>query len=200
MTKRNTFSGMMAMFFLLASGFELNAQTKKVAVSVKEVAIPVRYTAPDKGFLSLALYSENDQLVRSLLYAEPVEKGNGTITWDGTSDLGVPQPAGTYSTKAIFFKDKTKLDYVMTVGKSGNPPYRTRDGKGSWGGNFGGPVAVCSNSDSVMMVWGCVENHHVTGIQQMDANGNIKMRYFHSTLGTKGQWEPWMTRIFILES
>jgi len=150
-----------------------------------EMAVP--YTAPGDGFLSLAVCNEKGQLVRSLFYAKPVKKGDGTVIWDGTSDLGVPQPAGRYTTKAIFFTDKAKAEYVMTVGKSGNPPYRTPDGKGDWGGNLGGPAAICSNSDSVMMVWGCVEDNQITGIQQMDADGNIKMRYF--------SFYPWDTRL-----
>ncbi len=153
----------------------------------KEISIAVPYSAPSDGFLSLALFNDKGQLVRSLLYAKPVKAGNGSVVWDGTSDLGVPQPAGKYSTKSIFFKDKVKLEYVMTVGKSGNPPYRTPDGKGDWGGNLGAPAAICSNSDSVMMVWGCVEDNQITGIQQMDSEGNIKMRYF--------SFYPWDTRL-----
>jgi len=144
----------------------------------KEVAIRVAYSAPANGFLSLALFNDHNQLVRSLLYAKPVKAGKGSVIWDGTSDLGVPQPAGKYSTKAIFFKEKLKAEYVMTVGKSGNPPYRTPDGKGDWGGCLGGPAAICANSNSVMMVWSCVEDNQITGIQQMDRDGNIQMRYF----------------------
>ena len=49
MKKRNTFIGMMAMLILFASGFEVNAQTKKAAASVKEVAIPVRVAAFVQG-------------------------------------------------------------------------------------------------------------------------------------------------------
>jgi len=75
----------------------------------------------------------------------------------------------------------------MTVGKSGTPPYRTPDGKGDWAGNLGGPAGICSNSNSIMMVWGCVEDNQVTGIQQMDRDGNIKMRYF--------SFYPWDTRL-----
>ncbi|MDB5175027.1 MAG: hypothetical protein JWN51_3800 [Phycisphaerales bacterium] len=144
----------------------------------QEVALTVPFTAPSDGFLSMAIYNEHGQLVRSLLCARPVKAGDGSIIWDGTSDLGIPQPAGSFSTKAIFFTEKPKAQYVMTVGKSGNPPYRTPDGKGDWGGNLGGPAAICSNSQSIMMVWSCVEDNQVTGIQQMDADGNIQMRYF----------------------
>ena len=152
-----------------------------------EVAVPVAYSAPADGFLSLALFNDRGQLVRSLLYAKPVKAGSGSVMWDGTSDLGMPQAAGSYSTKAIFFTEGPRAEYVMTVGKNGNPPYRTPDGKGDWGGNLGGPAAICSNSESVMMVWGCVEDNQITGIQQMDAEGRILMRYF--------SFYPWDTRL-----
>jgi len=103
--------------------------------------IPVAYSVPAEGFVSLGVYNADGQLVRSLLSAKPVKEGNGVVTWDGTSDLGVPQAAGSYSSKAIFFREKPKADYVMTVGKSGKPPYRIPDGTGDWGGNLGGPAA-----------------------------------------------------------
>ena len=164
--------------FVTSILFLIPIGAQETSASPKEVAVVVPYSAPADGFLSMALYNDHGQLVRSLLYAKPVKAGSFSVVWDGTSDLGVPQPAGSYSTKAIFFTEKPKAEYVMTVGKSGNPPYRTPDGKGDWGGNLGGPAAICSNSDSVMMVWSCVEDNQVTGIQQMDADGNIKMRYF----------------------
>ena len=158
---------------LLAPLVDLSA-----ADAPKECSVPVAYSAPADGFLSLALYNERGQLVRSLFSAKPVNAGAGSIAWDGTSDLGIPQPAGSYSTKGIFFTNKPRAEYVMTVGKSGNPPYRTPDGKGDWGANLGAPAAICSNSESLMMVWGCVEDSQITGIQQMDPEGNILMRYF----------------------
>ena len=176
-----------ALFVALLLAAFLALATLAAAAAPKEVAVPVAYSAPDDGFVSLALYNDRGQLVRSLLYAQRVKAGSDSIAWDGTSDLGIPQPAGNYSTKAIFFKEKPRAEYVMTVGKSGNPPYRTPDGKGDWGGNLGGPAAICANSHSLMMVWSCVEDNQITGIQQMDPDGNIVMRYF--------SFYPWDSRL-----
>jgi len=142
------------------------------------IRLPVNFSSPDEGFASLALYNEKGVLVRSLLYAQPVSRGDRTVHWDGTTDMGLPAAPGKYTAKGIFFTESPSLNYVMTVGKSGNPPYRTPDGKGDWGGNLGGPAAICANSKSVMMVWGCVEDNQITGIQQMDNDGNISMRYY----------------------
>ena len=42
--------------------------------------LPVTYTSPGKGFLSLALYDEQGTLVRTLLSAQAVEAGPGSTT------------------------------------------------------------------------------------------------------------------------
>lgn len=187
MSKNNNVIHMLAMTMLLTSFLIANAITKNPQVPIGEVAINVPYTAPADGYISLALFNEQGQLVRSLLYAKKVKAGKGTVTWDGASDLGVPQPAGNYTTKAIFFDKKPSAEYIMSVGKSGNPPYRTPDGKGDWGGNLGKPGGIFSNSNSVVMVWTCVEDNQITGIQEMDSEGGIKMRYF--------SFYPWDSRL-----
>ncbi len=150
------------------------------------VTLPVRFTAPGKGMVSLAVYDADGVLVRTLLNAQAVEAGLQTVAWDATTDLGLPVKAGSYQVKGIFFTASPSLQYVMTVGKSGNPPWRTPDGKGDWGGNLGGPSAICSNSRSVVMVWSCVEDNQITGIQQMDNEGRVQLRYF--------TFYPWDTR------
>ncbi len=140
--------------------------------------LPVTFEAPAKGFVSLALYDQGGVLVRSLLYAEPVEPGQRTLSWDGTTDLGLPAKAGDFTARGIFFTQQPSIDYVMKVGKSGNPPHRTPNGKGDWGGNLGHGTSIVSNSTSLMMGWAAVEDNQITGIQQTDAEGNIQGRYY----------------------
>ncbi len=156
------------------------------ALASSRVRLPVRFIAPAKGFVSLAMYDADGVLVRSLLNAQAVEAGPQTVAWDATTDLGLPVKPVTYQVKGVFFTESLALKYVMTVGKSGNPPWRTPDGKGDWGGNLGGPSAICSNSRSVIMVWSCVEDNQITGIQQLDNDGNVQLRYF--------TFYPWDTR------
>ncbi len=151
---------------------------KVSALPPEDVKIPVSYSAPANGFLSLTLSNDRDQLVRSLLYAQPVKAGAGSITWDGTDDLGRPCPPGNYHAKGIFFDTPPTLEYNMTVGRSGNPPYRTPDGKGDWGANLGHGTGLAANSDSVMMVFACVEDGNITGLQRVDLEGNILQRYY----------------------
>jgi hypothetical protein len=75
----------------------------------------------------------------------------------------------------------------MKVGKSGNPPHRTADGKGDWGANLGHGTSIVANSSSLLMGWAAVEDNQITGVQQTDANGNIQTRYF--------TFYPWDSRM-----
>ena len=140
-------------------------------------AVTVTYDAPGEGFASVALFDKAGVLVRSLQYAAPVRKGRQALAWDGTDDLGRVAPPGDYAVKGIFFKDPPSLKYGMTVGRSGTPPYRTPDGKGDWGANLGPGTGIAANRDSVLMVFGCVEDNTVTGVQRVDMDGNILRRY-----------------------
>jgi len=142
------------------------------------VEIPVGYESPGDGFLSLVLHNAEGQIVRSLLSAEPVKAGAGTVVWDGTDDLGRICEPGGYAVHGLFFDKAPSLTYRMTVGRSGNPPYRTPDGKGDWGANLGGGTGIAANGDSVMMVFACVEDNQITGLQRVDMQGNILRRYF----------------------
>lgn len=144
-----------------------------------ELMVPIPVPVPGTGFVSLALIDTNGVLVRNLAYAEPVAPGVKTFFWDGTTDFGLAAPAGEYTTRAVFFTNPPSLRYTMKVGTSGNPPWRTKDGKGDWGGDLGEPSSIVANSSSIMVVWSAVENHTLPGIQQVDTNGNV-LRIFQS--------------------
>ena len=152
-----------------------SADTLRAAPSLR---LPISFAAPAKGFVSLALYDDEGVLTRSLLYAEPVEKGARTIEWDGTTDMGNPAAAGAYTARGVFFTEGPAVKFEMIVGKSGNPPWRTADGKGDWGGNLGYPSSIVSNGKSLVMGYAAVEDNQITGVQQMDGEGNIQLRYF----------------------
>ena len=151
------------------------------------VRLPVHFSAPRRGFVSLALYDKNGVLTRSLLYAAPVTPGRHTLDWDGTTDMGKPAAPGTYTARGVFFTAPPALKPVMEVGKSGSPPWRTADGKGDWGANMGAPTSIVSNGNSVISAYVAVEDNQITGIQQMDGSGSIQKRYY--------SFYPWDTRM-----
>jgi hypothetical protein len=133
--------------------------------------------APDRGLLSLGVYDGQDTLVRSLAAAKPVEKGPLSFTWDATTDLGLPVAPGAYHVRGAWFPQAPRVKYVMKVGVSGDPPYTPADGRGGWGGNLGGPNAVCTNGKELTAVFCCVEDALTTGVQRMDFVGKVLGRY-----------------------
>lgn len=142
------------------------------------VAAPIRLEIPGRGFLSLGVYNRQNTLIRSLLAAKPVLAGPLKLSWDATTDLGVPVAPGTYHVRGVWFARPVSVKYIMKVGESGNPPYTLSNGLGGWGGCLGGPEAVCSNGQQVVGIFGCVENPLNTGVQRMDATGKIVGRYY----------------------
>ena len=141
-------------------------------------SLPVGFTSPGKGLLSLGVYNEAGTLVRSLTYAQEIDAGKQALAWDATTDLGLPAPPGRYSVRGAWFAQPPKVDFKMKVGLSGDPPYVLDNGLGGWGGNLGPPMDVCSNGKLVVAAFGCVESHNETGVQLMDASGKIIRRYF----------------------
>ena len=139
--------------------------------------IPIRFTTPGKGQLSLGVYDDSGMLIRSLAYAGEVGGGEQTLEWDGTTDLGLPARPGAYSARGVWFAEPLKASFKMKVGVSGDPPYVLDNGLGGWGGNLGPPMDVCSDGKVVFAAFGCVESHNETGLQLMDASGAILRRY-----------------------
>jgi hypothetical protein len=142
------------------------------------ITTPCSFSIRQHGFVSLALYDETGVLRRTLLSAEPMGPGDHTIVWDGTTDMGLPAAPGKYTPKGIFFTEAPKIHYVLKIGKSGNPPWRTADGKGDWGGNLGMPSGIAASEDTVFLTWSCVEDNQITGVQQVDGQGNVLGRYY----------------------
>jgi len=140
------------------------------------------FKAPDKGFVSIGVYNDQGELIRNLTHAKPVEAGKQTLSWDATTNLGLPATPGNYQVRGVWFPEKPKINYLMKVGISGNPPYLTPDDRGAWGGNLGPARAICTNGKELLAVFQCVESPKTTGIQLMDFEGNITRR-FTSFLG-----------------
>jgi hypothetical protein len=161
---------------LLLAGGASSAGSPPPALSVQ---------SPGKGRLSLAVYNERGMMIRGLLHAQPVGAGPQSVEWDGTTQLGLPAAPGDYRIRGIWFPEPPKIDYLMKIGNSGNPPWNTpvnrgswgADNLGSWGGNLGPATSLSANSKNVLAVFYCVESPDVTGIQLMDLDGNIVRRF-----------------------
>jgi hypothetical protein len=117
---------------------ELPAQTPE--------SIPVEFTAPAAGFVTLVVEDPAGRRVRNLVAELPVAAGKNTIYWDGMDDLGRDLDAASHGLYAIparrvepgeyrvrgLWRKSVGLRYEFAVNSPGNPPWPTADGTGGW--------------------------------------------------------------------
>ena len=107
--------------------------------------IPVRFTMPEPGLVTLVLEDSDGRRVRNLIAETPFEKGEHTVWWDGADESrGVArdpdgifrtqgklvQP-GNYRVRGLWHKG-IDLFYEFSVYTAGKPPWKTADNKGRW--------------------------------------------------------------------
>jgi len=63
--------------------------------------IPLTYTLPQDGKVSIVIWNADGLVVRELLHAAWRDKGKNIEVWDGLDERGKPLPAGTYSWKLL---------------------------------------------------------------------------------------------------
>ncbi len=108
--------------------------------------------------VSAAVFSADGTLVRTLPVIQrdeqSIKRGEKfvTIRWDGLDDDGQPLPPGRYIVKVLTHRGIGQR-YVTSLHNAGNPPWRTDDGTGSWGGDHGPPIAAASDDERVYLGW-----------------------------------------------
>ena len=138
------------------------------------VAAKVPVTAPAGNRLSVNIYDENDLTVRQLACAQPSDQ---PVLWDGRDMYGQWAKPGRYRYHAIL-APKLSLRYITSIGQSGNPPYRTEDGKGSWGGVWGNVMDVCTVTadpmSDIVVLWAFEEGEG--GLIRMSQDGEVRWK------------------------
>ncbi len=144
-------------------------------VEKSAASIPVLYTNPAKGYVSLAITTAdgvtgpNGKIIRTLLTKAERPAGEQTEQWDGLDDDGQPVPAGNYNIRALTHAG-LKPRFVASVHNSGTPPWTTEDGTGSMSGDHGNPIsAAADDAGNVYLLW--TVNELGSGIQGMNAAG-----------------------------
>ena len=108
--------------------------------------IPVKFTLPEAGVVTLVIEDEKHQRVRNLVSETPFPAGENTAWWDGSDDLlrdpeaahhGVyhiptrPVAPGTYKVRGLWHKP-LKLHYEFSIYNAGKPAWVTADNTGCW--------------------------------------------------------------------
>lgn len=104
--------------------------------------VPVTYTLPKDGDVSLAIYNAEGQMLRTLRNAEPQKAGTQTVVWDGLDQAGQAVPPGEYHWKLLLGQGM-KAEYLMSLG--------TSTGIEHWVGQHGGPNSLAVEGDSFIV-------------------------------------------------
>ncbi len=144
------------------------------------------YNLPADGETSVALYDKDNKIVRHIVAQTPRKAGPVTEKWDGKDSNGNMLPVGVYTWKGLYHAPIT-TKYVMSIGNSGQPAWKTSDGTGGWGGDYGPPTVATVAGDKIILGW---TGHEAGwGIIATDLNGKKLWGISHknaSILATDG--------------
>jgi len=125
---------------------DLSAAVLPVAAVAPNPPIPVRFTLPSAGYVSLVIEDAKGNRVRNLVSDTLFPAGANTAWWDGTDDLGRDPDAafhgiyripthyvapGQYHVRGLYH-GAIDLHYEFTVYNPGRPPWETQDTTGGW--------------------------------------------------------------------
>ena len=131
--------------------------------------IPISYTNPANGFVSLAICAPDGQIVRTLLAKAPRDAGVQTENWDGLDDNGKAVMHGEYLVRALSSPGITPK-FIASVHNSGNPPWGNSGGRYGWGADHGLPVDAVSDAEgNSYLLWDFNEGGDY--LLQVDAAG-----------------------------
>jgi hypothetical protein len=123
--------------------------------------IPLTFTMPRDGYISLNLKDTNGVVVRQLLNCAFFTQGQHEVKWDGLATWswtrpGEPVPPGQYTWSALVHTG-IGLKLRGWACNGGGAPWDSADGKGNWGGDHGVPVAVAADDRQVYLGWSGAE-------------------------------------------
>jgi len=95
-----------------------------------EGPVPLEYTLPADGNVTLVIETPSRKRVRNLLSNAPRKAGKNIDYWDGANDDGQLVTTGNYRFRGLFHKG-LDIAYQFYFNNPGNPPWDTGDGHGN---------------------------------------------------------------------
>ena len=105
-------------------------------------AATIDFKLQEPGRVSLAVYDAEGRQVRTLLNAEPQEKGRHAVAWDGLDRDGKPLPKGEYTWK-LLESQGLQAEYLMALG--------TSTGLNHWPGQHNGPISIACDGEAIVV-------------------------------------------------
>ncbi|MGE9291077.1 MAG: hypothetical protein ACQKBT_08810 [Puniceicoccales bacterium] len=127
-----------------------------VSIDETHPPIPITFTLPEEGYVTLVIENSQGQRVRNLVSETLFPAGENTAWWDGTHDLdrdidaakhglfNIPArfvEPGEYKARGLWRK-KIEAVYEFPTYNSGNPPWSTPDHTGGWLANHSAPSSA----------------------------------------------------------
>mgnify|MGYP001619255113 CR=1 FL=1 len=161
--------------------------TQEGVPPVRKMPLKFDFELPKEQIASVTLINGKGDRVRNIVAAESRPAGKVTESWDGLDDRGKVLPAGDYTWKGAYH-DPFQLKHILSVANSGTPSYNTPDGKGAWGGDWGGPADIAFAGERGALVWDGSEAG--MGLIGIDAKGRKQWGYRigGSHIATDGEW------------
>jgi len=156
-----------------------------------EKPLPLTFACdlPEESEITIALFDDNNMLVRNIVVQGNRLAGRVVERWDGLDEIGNPIPPGTYAWRGLYHQP-LKTKFVLSVHNSGTPPYKTNNNRGGWGGDHGVPMDISIVDDVVSLSWDNAESGW--GIIRTDLNGKKRWGIRQCALYLAGD----KTRIF----
>jgi hypothetical protein len=138
-----------------------NLPPEKRAVAPQFVSEPLTIELPiedaDAKMLSAAVFDSLGELVRTLPstilnHQFSVPRCRFSFHWNGLDDDGRPLAPGDYTIKFLTHHGVAER-WLTSLDSAGDPPWKTDDGRGAWGGDHGPPVAVAAGGGRVFLGW-----------------------------------------------
>lgn len=134
----------------------------------KPMPLTFAYDVPEDSEVSICLFDAAGMVRRILVASGFRRAGQNVERWDGLDSAGKPLAPGAYTWKGLTHQP-LKTKFILSAHNSGQPPYKTDDNTGGWGGDHGCPTSVCAAGDAMFLSWNMSESGW--GIIKTDLKG-----------------------------
>jgi len=115
------------------------------------------YDLPEDAQVTIQLHDTTGRVVRILAAQGERRAGRVVERWDGLDATGKVLPAGRYAWKGLYHQP-IRTKFILSAHNSGQPPYKTDDNTGGWGGDHGISTTVCPAGDTMLLAWNVCES------------------------------------------
>ena len=145
----------------------------------KPLPLTFEYDLPTEAEVTITLFNEKNEAVRTLAAQTPRLSGHAVEKWDGMDDLDRPLPPGKYVWKGLYHQP-LKWKYVLSVHNSGQPAYKNDAGTGGWGADHGPATGACAVGDDMILSWISAETGW--GLLRTNSEGRKKWGSAHDAM------------------